>query len=117
MSRDKVVRATYFAFMLPAATAGAALGVFALVSLGVLHLNQQHLSGSGFLVLLGTLLVTFFAGGSTGGWLWSRFAKRFLGVTREEMRALLLSKSYQVGFIDRANERAINKLYGGRVEG
>ncbi len=60
---------------------------------------------------IGALIAPIPIAFSIGGWTWLRIGKRFLGITREDMEALLLSGSFRVAYLDRANRRAIDKLF------
>jgi hypothetical protein len=64
------------------------------------------------LVFMFALFIPLPIGLALGGWLWFRIAKRFLGITRGDMEAELLSERFRVKFLDRANRRAIERLYG-----
>lgn len=114
--RQRLVRRTYLCFTLPVGLVLMLVcaSLYAKLVGLPMHEPMKHQSLWVQLGLLVALIGPIPVGFSIGGWLWSRFAKRFLGVTREDMEALLLGGTCRVGYIDRANRRAINKLFGER---
>jgi hypothetical protein len=112
MQRNTFIRATYMAFMLPSAILAGLAGTVAFLAVTGLSPTAHPANRLIFVPLIALLLFSFLVGASCGGWVWSRVAKRFLGVTREEMNVLFFSSTFKIGHIDRANQRSINKLYG-----
>jgi hypothetical protein len=55
-----------------------------------------------------SILIGFFF----GGWIWARMAKRYFHVSKQEMLTLLCEGSGRWDVIRRANERAIERLFG-----
>jgi hypothetical protein len=112
-SHKTFVRTTWMLFAIP-------MGLITMVMSAILYTELTGVSfttpvhQTSVLELVGFILALVLPipfGMSAGGWIWSRVAKRFLGITREDMETLLLGGPLRIGFLDRANRRAIDKLF------
>ncbi|MGH8541290.1 MAG: hypothetical protein ACRETW_12405 [Stenotrophobium sp.] len=111
--RQKFVRRTYLAFALPTSFALVIICAGCFVRIFDLPLNTP-LRKESLLIQVGffaSMFVPLLVGFSIGGWIWSRLGKRYLGITRVDMEDFLLGGTYRIGSFDRANRRAINKLF------
>ena len=114
MPRDNLVRWSYLSVTVPATlvTIGLALLMFMNITGLSLTTRLQNLQIMLILMFVVVFFIALLVGFGIGGWIWSRIAKRFLHVTREEMETFFQrSRMLHIGYIERANQRAIQKLY------
>ena len=117
--RQRFLWRTYLACALPGALIAIALAVWAFVWITGLRFTSR-LSETSTLqqaAFFATLIVALLLGFTVGGWLWSRLAKRYWALTKEEALRLFLSAKFRIGFLDAANVRAINRLFGQDARG
>jgi hypothetical protein len=111
--RQIIIRLTYLLFAIPTMVGTAALSIW-LYAWGIglsLDGKVEQMSGLEFFGFVVALLLPVPFGLSAGGAIWSRVAVRFLGVTGAEMERFLLSGQPSISFIERANRRAIDRLF------
>lgn len=114
--RIRRLRLTYRLFLVT-------LALCLLVTLSAIYLHVTGLSTTahlhsepfymvvGLFVVIGVSIIIASAG---SGWMWARFAKRFLDVTAEEMRTVVTSESISSDHLDLKTEKAIKKPYKNR---
>lgn len=111
--RIRWLRITYRVFLV-------VLGLFFLVIFSTIYVRIVGLSMNaplhseplyievGLLAVIGAAVLIASA---ASGRIWARFAKSFLGVTAEEMRAVFASETLRSGHVNPKTEKAIDNLY------